>query len=308
LTEPLITRYRPQDFPEVVGHREVVRGLENALKSPSQPHAFLFTGPSGVGKTTLARIVASSLNAEVLEVDAASNNGVDAVRELVELGHHRPFAHSAKMIICNEGQRFTRPAWDTLLMLLEEPPSYLYVAITTTELNKVPDAVCTRCYHVSLRPLRDSEIEELLTVICELEEWKVSGDVLHHVVLAASGQPRKALSLIQACHDAPDLEEARRIVTLQTEDSSVIRLLGGVMKGLPWDTIRGDIKKVVDEEGDFDEVATLAGRYLMGMMLRAKEAEAKRVSSLLESIIQPASTWDRKAAFVAAITRYLWGG
>lgn len=305
--EPLITRYRPQDFPEVVGHAEVLRGLENALKSPSQPHAFLFTGPSGVGKTTLARIVAASLDAEILEVDAASNNGVDAVRDLVELGHHRPLTSRSKMIICNEGQRFSRPAWDTLLMLLEEPPDYLYVAVTTTELSKVPDAVVTRCYHVSLKPLRDSEIAELLDIICELEGWKVSGDVLHHVVLAATGQPRKALTLLQTCHDAPNLEEAKRIVSLQTDDSPVIKLLGDLVRGNnSWESLRANLKLVIAEEGDFDEVATLAGRYLMGIILRSKEPEARRVSSLLESVIQPANTWDRKAAFLAAVTRFLW--
>lgn len=309
LAQPLITKYRPLEFSEVFGHAEILRGLQNAVSGPSRPHSFLLTGPSGVGKTTLARILATVLDAEVVEVDAASNNGVEAVRELITLGHHRPLTRAAKMIICNECQRFSRPAWDVLLMLLEEPPDYLYVAITTTEFGKVPDAVVTRCYHAALRPLRDSEIEDLLGVVCELENWRVEGDVMRHVVAAATGQPRKALSLMQSCHDAPNIEEARRIINLQTDDSPVIRLLSSLARsgGYSWEAVRADLRKVFDDDADFEEVSTLAGRYLTGIILRSGEKEARRVSSLLESLVQPASTWDRKVAFLAAVTRYLWG-
>src|ERR1700740_1437839 len=100
VTDPLITRYRPSTFDEVLGHEEIINALKRVLKTATRPHAFLLTGVSGIGKTTLARIMAAEINAEVTEIDAASNNGIDAMRQLTELGQYFSlFGAESKMFI-----------------------------------------------------------------------------------------------------------------------------------------------------------------------------------------------------------------
>src|SRR5215469_10215472 len=103
MSETLINKYRPQDFGEMVGHADQIRGLQRVLNEPSRPHGYLLTGPSGVGKTTLSRIIARYLNAEITDIDAASNNGIDAMRELIEFSHYRSYTESGnRMVILDE--------------------------------------------------------------------------------------------------------------------------------------------------------------------------------------------------------------
>lgn len=309
MNEPLINKYRPLQFDEVMGHDSTVAALKRVLESSTCPHAFLLTGPSGVGKTTIARIIASHIGAEVLEVDAASNSGIDSIRQLIELGQHMSLYGSAtKMFIIDECHGLSRQAWDALLKLLEEPPAHLYIALCTTEMAKVRETILTRCYHIALRALKDPEIEELLTVICECEGWQPNGDIIQLVVQSATGQPRKAISLMQTCHDAPSREEALRIIALQEVTEPMHDLLKVLVGGnRTWKTVRELILKV--DDSDFEEAATFAGRYIMAAMLREdSEDKASSMWSVLEALVFPASTYDKKAAFVAAVGRMLWGG
>jgi DNA polymerase-3 subunit gamma/tau len=151
---PLVIKYRPKSFEEVIGHEDMLMALLRAISSDTCPHSFLFTGVSGLGKTTLARITAMELQADPLEIDAASNNGVDATRGLVELGQHMSMVGDGRRaIIIDECHTLSKQAWQPLLKLLEEPPDHLYIMLCTTELEKVPDTIRNRCFHVVLKPL-----------------------------------------------------------------------------------------------------------------------------------------------------------
>lgn len=308
MSETLVTKYRPQTFDEIIGHESILGPLQRALASDSHPHVFLLTGPSGVGKTTLARIIATAIDAESTEIDAASNNGIDNIRELAEFAQHLAFTKTGlRLFIIDECHRLSRPAFDALLKLLEDPPAHLYLALCTTEPNKVPETIVTRCYPISLRALPAPEIETLLDLICELEGWTVDRNVFAMVVEAATGQPRKALSMIQAVHDAPDRDEAARIIRLVEVSDPMRELLQHLASGKrSWEIIRNLVMKM--DADLFEDAMIPCGRYISAALLNTQDTgEAQALWMMLEALVFPAATFDRRVMFIAALGRILWG-
>ena len=144
-------------------------------------------------------------------------------------------------------------------------------------------------------------------VVAELEGWTVHNDVMQAVIQAATGQPRKALSILQAVHDAPSRDEVRRIITLMDATDPLIALLQYLLAGKKaWAVIKGHLSRI--EEDDFEELSIGAGRYIVGALLRAEtDASAQLAWRLLDALVFPTSTFDRKASFMAAIGRMIWG-
>jgi DNA polymerase-3 subunit gamma/tau len=307
---PLITKYRPESFGEVIGHEAIRASLIRVLgAAQSRPHAYLFTGPSGIGKTTMARIIGKILEADILEVDAASNSGVEAMRGLVEFSQHMALSGAGtRLMIIDEAHALSRPAWQAILKLLEEPPPHLYLALCTTELIKVPETIQTRCFHCPLRPLTAPEIEDLLAVIADLEGWRVAPDVFQLAVQAGTGQPRKALTILQAIHDAPNRDEARRVIALVEASDPLIELFQHLLKGMrSWKQIRPLLLRIESET--FEEAAIQAGRYLAAALVQTEdEKRAAAIWQMIEALVFPSETWDKKIAFIAALGRILWGG
>jgi DNA polymerase III gamma/tau subunit len=280
--------------------------LKDAVQSPSHPHSFLFSGPSGIGKTTMARIIGSVFNAHVNEIDAATNSGVDAMRTLVEYSGYQPLLAANELYIIDECHALTKAAWQALLKLIEEPPKCIYIALATTELTKVPETIRTRCYHVPLKPCKPTEIEDLLKFVCEVEQWQVNYDVLSAIIQAATGQPRKGLSYLQAGHICQTRDEVAQVVAqVDSESSPVSAMMYFLLKGgRDWTKVRSWLSEVVEGEEAF---ASATG-YLINVMLKPDCAEetAKKAQAILDALFFPRSGFDRKGRFVAAITAYLW--
>lgn len=305
---PLINKYRPQAWEELVGNDAVFGSLIRALKGDAQPHAFLFTGPAGCGKTSTARILAAELGAEVLEIDAASYSGVDNARELVDLGNHRSLSGAGRRaFIIDECHTLSKPAWQALLKLLEEPPDHLFIMLCTTEAAKVPETIKTRCFPVSIRSVPAPELEQLVLAVAEAEGWELHGDVLAEVVRCATGSPRKALSVLQAVHGVGSREEVARIIQLQEASAPVIEVVQMLLKGSKsWGAVKPLLAKIGDDElaSGMVEIA----RYIMAWMVNAKtDKDAERSWILLELLTQPIGAFDAKTIFYAAVGRMLWG-
>jgi DNA polymerase-3 subunit gamma/tau len=218
----LARKYRPQRFSEVVGQSAVVKTIVNALKRNKLSHALLFAGIKGTGKTTLARIVAKALNCQninpeeyepcnqcqscveimkgihvdVLEIDAASNRGIDQIREIIEALKYAPAKGKAKVYIIDEAHMLTKEASNALLKSLEEPPSHVYFILATTEPNRLPPTILSRCQRYEFRRLDFKLIFNHLQKICELENYQIEQPALELIAREAQGSLRDALSLL----------------------------------------------------------------------------------------------------------------
>jgi DNA polymerase-3 subunit gamma/tau len=231
----LARKYRPQAFEAMTGQEHVVRTIENAIKLDRVAHAYLFAGPRGVGKTTAARLLARALNCEkgptaqpcgtcracteirdgtstdVAEIDGASNNGVENVREIRENAKYLPQRDRYKIYIIDEVHMLSQAAFNALLKTLEEPPGHVKFIFATTEAHKLPDTILSRCQRHNFRRISAAAMLKRLQEICAEEKVKVSGSALSLIVRQAEGGMRDALSLLDqilsACGTTPTDEE-----------------------------------------------------------------------------------------------------
>lgn len=217
----LARKWRPQNFDEVVGQPHVTKTLQNAIRSNRVAHAYLFTGARGVGKTSVARILAKSINCEgagdsppcngcsncreitqgnsvdVLEIDGASNRGIDSIRELRETVRYRPAKSRRKIYIIDEVHMLTTEAFNALLKTLEEPPDHVLFIFATTEPQKILSTILSRCQRFDFRRIATGEIVKHLKNIADEEQTQVSDNVLYAVAREADGSMRDAQSLLE---------------------------------------------------------------------------------------------------------------
>src|SRR3989344_9484316 len=195
----LYRKYRPQGFEEVIGQEHIVKTLKNSLKSGAISHAYLFCGPRGSGKTTIARIFAKELGCEgidLVEIDAASHTGVDDVRELIDGIKFAPVKSKYKIFIIDECHQLSKSASNALLKTLEEPPAHAIFLLATTEAHKMIPTILSRCQRFDFKRLQVAEIIQKLEFILKKEDIKFEPAVLPLIALNARGSFRDAESLL----------------------------------------------------------------------------------------------------------------
>lgn len=266
----LARKYRPRNFSEMVGQSHVVQALSNALGTQRLHHAYLFTGTRGVGKTTISRILAKSLNClgadgqggitatpcgvcqactdidsgrfvDYTELDAASNRGVDEIAQLLEQAVYKPVVGRFKVFMIDEVHMLTNTAFNAMLKTLEEPPEYLKFVLATTDPQKVPATVLSRCLQFNLRPMAPETILEHLVQVLRAETIESEPQALRLLARAARGSMRDALSLT---------DQAIAFGSGQLQEASVRQMLGSVDRSYVFQLLdalaRGDGKSVVE--------------------------------------------------------------
>ena len=220
----LYRKYRPQTFEDVCGRDAIVRTLKNQINSGRIGHSYLFCGTRGTGKTTIAKIFAKAVNCEhpvdgnpcgecetcraiaknadlnVVEMDAASNNGVDDIRSIIEQVSYSPTQGKYRVFIIDEVHMLSTPAFNALLKTLEEPPAYAIFILCTTEPNKLPVTILSRCQRYDFGRMPVVTIAARLKAVCEKENIQIEEQALHFIASAADGSMRDGLSILDQCN------------------------------------------------------------------------------------------------------------
>jgi DNA polymerase III subunit gamma/tau len=276
----LARKYRSNTFDEVVGQEHIGQTLVNAIKSGRVAHAFLFTGTRGVGKTTMARILAKALNClaadditaepcneceacvsisrgddmDVIEIDGASNRGIDEIRELRANAIFRPSRCRYKVYYIDEVHMLTREAFNALLKTLEEPPDHVKFIFSTTETEKVPATILSRCQRFDFRNIPTRAIAAHLRALCDAEKVEAADDALFRVARAAGGSMRDGLSLLDQLMSGSG----------EVTDEGVVRILG-----TPSDERMNEIVGAIADNNPAGALAALAGVLQSGVTLNS---------------------------------------
>lgn len=196
----LYRKYRPDKFEEVLGQDHIVRVISESLKIGKIAHAYILSGPRGIGKTTVARIIAKELGTsvnDIYEMDAASNRGIDDVRDINENIRTLPFDSKYKIYILDEVHMFTKDAWNALLKTIEEPPSHVIFILATTEIEKVPETIISRCQNFTFKKPNDALLSSHIKNISKKEGYKIEEGGAELIALLAGGAFRDALGILQ---------------------------------------------------------------------------------------------------------------
>ena len=315
----LARKYRPRTFTQMVGQEHVVQALTNALEQQRLHHAYLFTGTRGVGKTTVSRILAKSLNCQgpdgqggitatpcgvcqactdidsgrfvdYTELDAASNRGVDEVQSLLEQAVYKPVQGRFKVFMIDEVHMLTGHAFNAMLKTLEEPPEYLKFVLATTDPQKVPVTVLSRCLQFNLRPMAPETVQEHLAHVLETEAVPADAQALRLLSRAARGSMRDALSLT---------DQAIAFGGGQLREPAVRQMLGSVDRSHVFRLVealaQGDGKTVVE---------TSDALRLHGLSAAAALEEMSLVlqrMAVLQAVPEAADTSDEEAAAIARL-------
>ena len=218
----LYRRYRPRSLSEVIGQEQITSVLEKSLKSHKVSHAYLFVGPRGTGKTSVARILAHQINGfnyeleddylDIIEIDAASNRGIDNIRELRERVNIAPTKGKFKVYIIDEVHMLTKEAFNALLKTLEEPPEHVVFIMATTDAHKVPITITSRSQVLTFKLANPSTMLEHLKAICKKEQIKITDDALKIVVKRGGGSFRDSLSLLDQISTLSDEEITAELI------------------------------------------------------------------------------------------------
>ncbi|AVN60664.1 DNA polymerase III, subunit gamma and tau [Mesoplasma entomophilum] len=301
-------KYRPSNFGDIAGHQNVVEILKNELKNNKISHSFLFAGQRGTGKTSIARILAKSVNCsnlldgvacefcescvasneqrnpDIIEMDAASNNGVDEIREIKNNINSLPFIGKYKIYIIDEVHMLTKAAFNALLKTLEEPPLHAIFILATTEYAKIPATILSRCQIFNFKKIDRTSLMNRLNYICENEGYKIDKDVLEEIAIISEGSLRDASNVIEQLMTVTSehitIEDLKAVFYVATKTEK-IQILVNILNNEPA-TIINYFEKANNQGMDFD-VFTLSLIEIVKEIIEYKFTKDSNVLNILEA-------------------------
>lgn len=290
MSDPIHVRYRPQGLDDVIGQDAVCNSLRNLLAHPEKlPHCYVFCGPSGTGKTTLARIVGKALECSPYEVDAARFSGVEQMRTLVSELKFSPVASKRSLVILDEVHALSKAAWQPLLLATEEPPAHLFWALCTTEPERIPQTIRTRSIFFTLRPVPWDLLASYLEEIASVEKMKIPKEHIEIAARTARGSVRQGLVFLAAIAGASSKSEAIQLMQaaeLSGEDSPALDLARMLCsrKGLSWEAICRALDSIEEKGISQDTAAIVVSKFAESFARRAKSIkEAEPALAVLQA-------------------------
>ena len=307
----LYRKYRPSSFSEVSGENEIVKSLKLSLKNKSMAHAYLFSGPRGVGKTTIARLIAKGVNclnlkengepcnecknckainegrfSDLIEIDAASNRSIDEIRSLKEKINYQPVEGLKKVYIIDEAHMLTKEAFNALLKTLEEPPAHVIFILATTELEKILPTIISRCQRYDFKPLDLEEMKAGLEHILKEENLSMTDDVYPVIYENSSGSMRDSISILERLIVTANGKEIDlKIVedTLGITPSSRIKIfLNKILNENEYDIIN-ELESLANESFDIELFFKDLAKYCKNAILK-KELDIEKGLKIISTI------------------------
>lgn len=297
--------YRPDDWSAMFGQSAAVAAMEKIVKRRSS-QAFLLHGPSGCGKTSLARIAARKLGCDkagVTEIDGATFTGVDDMRKVREAIQYLPLGdNKSRAVILDEIHRVSGNAWDSLLKSVEEPPANMFWFFCTTNPDKVPTTIKTRCTSIKLGLLSKDQLTDLIESVCESEDIDLDNGIRQVIVANSNGSARQALVNLELCRDARGRQEALSLLNSAESNDVTIQLCRILAKGgVSW---IGDIAPLLEKlkEENPEGIRIIVCNYMAAAAAKAKsDRDAVFFLNIIESFATPYSQGDGRAQLLRSI-------
>src|SRR5229473_5222634 len=307
-SQSLYRKWRSQTFGDVVGQEPIVRTLKNALSNGNLAHAYLFTGPRGTGKTTMARLLAKTVNCansvngepcnqcqqcreitagnsfNVIEIDAASNRGIDSIRDLREKVMMPPSTGKYKVYVLDEAHMLTTEAFNALLKTLEEPPGYAIFVLATTDVHKMLPTVLSRCQRFDFKRITTRQIVEHLNFVAGQEQIRLERAAAELIARAAAGGMRDALSLLDQAiaYSGEEISLAQVQAMLGVADPRAIHKLVLHVAHLDSSAVLHLIHELSEAGADLRQLNIQVGEYWRSMMLAKAGADISIILDLTE--------------------------
>ncbi len=266
--------HRPKDLDDVVGQSQAISILKPMVENDEIPHALLFTGPSGVGKTTIARILRKHLKChpqEFQEFNIADIRGIENIRDIRKRMNLRPMNGKAKVYLLDECQKMTSDAQNALLKMLEDTPKHIWFFLCTTDPQKLIKTIRTRCTEIALKPIGDNDLHDLIYKVAkrEIEEdgdWIITDDVVAKIVTNSEGSARKALVLLGSIIRLKSEEDMLEAIEKSTQESQTINLCRLLLNPRSrWPEVAKLLKELEGEDAEGLRHMTL--RYMRSVLL-----------------------------------------
>jgi len=281
----LALKYRPSDLNFIKGNREVVDTLKGLLSSSECPHSFLLHGPTGCGKTTLARIIAERLECngdDRREIDSADFRGIDTIRDLRKKSQYMATDNKNRIWIVDECHKLTNDAQNALLKILEEPPPHVYFVLCTTEPQKLLETIKGRCIQLQVKPLTDSQMKGLFRKILIGENVEIEDEILEVIIQDSMGLPRNGINALEQVINSPPEQRLEVAKSSAAQQGAVIDLCRALISGSSWKKVATILDSIRDQEAE--NIRRMVLGYCQGALLRG---ESDRAAAIMEAFYEP---------------------